>query len=476
MNREQRDGDPWSEDWQHEQTQAKTVFDEASPKLSFDKRRHSDLKTVRRVDVPEPREETINGHPVEVIFANINTRITNAFNAYVKENCDKNGYLKKKNLNEQQADGLKTLKEKVKKNEIYITQSDKTRKLVGNSRENYEARMNQNIAEDRVITWEEKNTRERMLNGHALQMGRFLMVDQAHPNQKEKVETALRNKECVVPNMRGQDKEHKEGFDPDIGPPLRGIVTADEAPNTQISSHISVVLKALTSVLDKKYEVLCLSTEEMQFHMNEFNKNDKNDLVNPVVFSTDIEKFYSSFDIPAMTSMVTEELLDSELEVAVDVRELALYIAIVYDRQQLVVMGLGDVTHTRKSNRGTKPGITTAEVLERSHRVVSKFNEPLRTPTSKERKLLLSMALEKLMRVSLENHMYEFNGEIRLQSRGGAMGDSETGDFGDAFLIIWARCLKLQLIRNNLTSYIMQFYKDDGNHIMEAVPLGADGH
>jgi len=137
MNREQRDGDPWLEDWQHEQTQAKTVFDEASPKLSFDKRRHSDLKTVRRVDVPEPREETINGHPVEVIFANINTRITNAFNAYVKENCDKNGYLKKKNLNEQQADGLKTLKEKVKKNEIYITQSDKTRKLVGNSRENY---------------------------------------------------------------------------------------------------------------------------------------------------------------------------------------------------------------------------------------------------------------------------------------------------------------------------------------------------
>ena len=66
---------------------------------------------------------------------------------------------------------------------------------------------------------------------------------------------------------------------------------------------------------------------------------------------------------------------------------------------------------------------------------------------------MLSMALEKLMRVSLENHMYEFN----LMN----------------LMIIWARCLKLQLIRNNLTSYIMQFYKDDGNHIMEAVPLGS---
>ena len=65
-----------------------------------------------------------------------------------------------------------------------------------------------------------------------------------------------------------------------------------------------------------------------------------------------------------MTSLVADELLDLELEVAVDFRELALYIAIVFDRQQLAVMGLGNITHTRKSNRGIKPGITTAEELE----------------------------------------------------------------------------------------------------------------
>ena len=70
------------------------------------------------------------------------------------------------------------LKNKVKKNELYITQSDKTRKLIGNSRENYKLRMNQNISDDTVITWEEKTTRERRLNGHALQMGRFL-IEQA---------------------------------------------------------------------------------------------------------------------------------------------------------------------------------------------------------------------------------------------------------------------------------------------------------
>ena len=72
-------------------------------------------------------------------------------------------------------------------------------------------------------------------------------------------------------------------------------------------------------------------------------------------------------------------------------------------------MGLGDVTHTRKSHSGTKSGdgISTAKVLERSPRVVSKFNEPLKHQHLRRENgkllLLISMALEKLMRVSLEN-------------------------------------------------------------------------
>ena len=40
---------------------------------------------------------------------------------------------------------------------------------------------------------------------------------------------------------------------------------------------------------------------------------------------------------------------------------------------------------------------------------------------------MTKLALEYLMRVTLENHMYSFNGFIRLQSSGGAIGDSLTG-------------------------------------------------
>ena len=34
--------------------------------------------------------------------------------------------------------------------------------------------------------------------------------------------------------LRGSDKDHKDGFDLGVGPPLRPIVAADEAPR-QIS-------------------------------------------------------------------------------------------------------------------------------------------------------------------------------------------------------------------------------------------------
>ena len=100
MAREQRDGEKWSEEWQWEQTRQKTVYDEENSTLFFDKRRHTDLKTVRRLDPPEPCPQVINGHPVEVVLANINTGIQNIFQDYSEKNCDKNGFVREKNLTE----------------------------------------------------------------------------------------------------------------------------------------------------------------------------------------------------------------------------------------------------------------------------------------------------------------------------------------------------------------------------------------
>ena len=79
---------------------------------------------------------------------------------------------------------------------------------------------------------------------------------------------------------------------------------------------------------------------------------------------------------------------------------------------QLVDLGLGEVTHTSRFNRDPKPGITTPEILSRSHDTISKFIPPQRSPSNIEKRLMTKLALEYLMRVSLEIHIYSFNGYI----------------------------------------------------------------
>ena len=88
------------------------------------------------------------------------------------------------------------------------------------------------------------------------------------------------------------------------------------------------------------------------------------------------------------------------------------------DRQELVDLGLGDVTHTRLNSGGQKPGITTKEILVRTKNTESKFVPPVRKPTDDEIKKLFSIALEVLILETMQNHIYTFNSEIRFQSKG----------------------------------------------------------
>ena len=92
-----------------------------------------------------------------------------------------------------------------------------------------------------------------------------------------------------------------------------------------------------------------------------------------MVICFDFKKYYPRKDIEDCAELVAEEWLKSDLDIEVDTVELGLYLAIVYDRQELERWELGDVTSTRVSKNGRKPGITTPEVLNRGDKVIPKF-------------------------------------------------------------------------------------------------------
>merc|ERR1712121_459149 len=104
-------------------------------------------------------------------------------------------------------------------------------------------------------------------------MGRWLKIGEKYGND-DRVKAALKNNNAHVPVMKGVDKDHKIGFNEGVGPPLRPIVGADEAPNAQISTIMTEILQALALELDKVENTMCLSTEEMLYEINKLNNTD----------------------------------------------------------------------------------------------------------------------------------------------------------------------------------------------------------
>ena len=143
------------------------------------------------------------------------------------------------------------------------------------------------------------------------------------------------------------------------------------------------------------------------------------------------------------------------------------------DRDHLTNIGLGDVTQTRLYNRGAKPGITTPEIVSRSHDTQSKFVPPLRQPNNDQKKLMIKLAMECLLRTSLDNHIYSFNGQIKLQSSGGAIGDSLTGSIASVYVIHWCREFKQKLQNVNIIPEILKVYVDDETIVSKPTPPGA---
>ena len=166
-SRDERDGEQWTPEYQIEKNLFHTVYDEENGVLDFRKKRVTDLKTNRRIIIPDPSENIVNNTPIEVGFANIKTRIDNFVKVNMKTKFDQRGFPRKTNLNADEMKGLKSLQ---RREDVFVTASDKTKKLCINTKENYVTRMGTHLAGNEEIDWGEKQVIEKNINAHAVQI------------------------------------------------------------------------------------------------------------------------------------------------------------------------------------------------------------------------------------------------------------------------------------------------------------------
>ena len=165
-SKRERDGEEWTKEWELEQVETKTVYNEPAGTMDFTKQTVTGLPTCRRIFVPGPASDH-----VEITLAHIKQGIDLITDKYIKDNCDSKGNQKASNLSKDEVAGLKSLKKRVADNEILIVPTDKTGKITVTTPERYIASMQPHVANDVIITWKEKESIERRLNGHCIQLG-----------------------------------------------------------------------------------------------------------------------------------------------------------------------------------------------------------------------------------------------------------------------------------------------------------------
>ena len=91
---------------------------------------------------------------------------------------------------------------------------------------------------------------------------------------------------------------------------------------------------------------------------------------------------------------------------------------------------------------------------------------------------MFALALEVLINEAMSNHCYTFNGQIKLQSKGGAIGNVLTGALGALTMVRFTRELKEKLayaMQDNpdFVLHLLRIYVDDKNVITTVLPPGS---
>ena len=262
----------------------------------------------------------------------------------------------------------------------------------------------------------------------------------------------------------------------DRGPPVRPVCGAFESNNGPLSDLLSQIITQLGDEMDTTIKTLCLSTEEMCGGLEKVNAMIGAKRL--TVFSMDVVKLYPSLVAEEMARMVKEEYLQAKLEVLVDDTELGLGLAILVSREELVRLGLGEVTCRRKRRGGRPILITTNWVVgERGGAADNLFSDPERTSTPEERRLMVAMWLELMVLQVMGKHVYSFNGTNRLQLLGGPVGLKLSGALAKICMMSWSRMFmaKLTLAFTAITYfqlYVLQLYVDDTGVVVEELGPG----
>jgi hypothetical protein len=168
-----------------------------------------------------------------------------------------------------------------------------------------------------------------------------------------------------------------------------------------------------------------------------------------VVISQDVKALYPSLDWEDVIEIVGKLIEETDVKFEnMDYRVLGKYLAIHLTPEEITKNNLKTVIPKRVKSGGPTPGMAYLESdLDRNKQEKWSWKGKRKVPSSLQKKRMLARAMEVAVRVILSNHLYQFNGIVYRQQKGGPIGLELTGVLARMTMLWWDKAYKIKLKR-----------------------------
>ena len=359
---------------------------------------------------------------------------------------------KKSNLTANERKGIKKLKER---EDVVIMQTDKSGRFSVDTKENYKESCKTHIENDAIVSEEEHESAQNIINAHSILWTRMLRAGKNYKEGGRRVKNNMTVRNHSLAPLYSLRKDHKNIEDREKGPPTRPVCAASNAYNNRLSHLISTILRPVW----QNQQTTCTSTEEMIAAIEEANENIDE---RTTIGSADVKALYPSLDIDFTAEKVSEMFLESELTVDVDSKELGLYLSLNMTKDEIEQENLSRYCPERRKTQGRKPTITGCAVNDNDEIRYGPWKEPEMCPDESTKKKMMATALKIVIKFIMKNHLYVFDNEIRKQMKGGPIGLELTGDVAQIVMAWWDKELLRRIREEDKLEVIMyKRYVDD---------------
>ena len=432
------------------------------------------------VHLPAPAAEE-----QEIRMGGEKIQLLDAWDLYMRSNLDNDGKLTdSNNLTRSEALGRKEISEGIKSRNWLLYGTDKSGKLVLDTRENFLECMKPHYEEDQIVGYDSVLRSESTLNNHSRAWAKLLNLGlNAGDGQPQRIREALIVKNSNVSHLKGLRKDHKAATDPVKGPPLRPLADGKVGPNAPLANLMARILRPVREGMHHIIPTEILSTEEALHLIQEFNSEVNHyprmqhsrsckvpdiHTSNVQVGSMDVAALYPNCKIGPTCKKIEECVNKCGLEFR--------NINLDFLTKFVSILTKGNTDNLRLNNFLQIPKNRTTLNSFIKRQAENQFQGPAlehhRNLSSDQVRCLLAIAVAKSTEVVMSNHYYQIGGNIHKQTEGSSIGVDLSVETASLYMTTWDNAFlsKLRKLGIKIDTYFR--YVDDIVIIMKGINHG----